>query len=370
MPINVYILILMLVCTNVLYGMKTTCVQNTNLNSELKVALGPYYSLLITAYWRYLTGPCDVLTARLSSDLATGYLRSFCAHVTQCPEKSSCLSCSASQTVVHIRKACCKETSCRYGTVFPTAKVVGGQRAFRGEFPWIAMLLSEGTFLCGCVILDKSHALTAAHCFDRLDNKPNIEVLAGRYQYDLQIAEAGNQRVKVKSYEIHEKYRVENVSNDIAILLLATPLVFNTFVTPVCLPRKEDQPEQVCTVAGYGYVNRREPPEVLMKVDLTTYNSTQCLQTFQPTSKPTGALATFLSNGTLCAANELQGGKDTCLGDSGGPLMCAKSSNDVPRYYLFGLVSNGGDCGKAGEPGIYTNIVHFLDWIETKLKRK
>uniref|UniRef100_A0A2C9JII8 Peptidase S1 domain-containing protein n=1 Tax=Biomphalaria glabrata TaxID=6526 RepID=A0A2C9JII8_BIOGL len=301
----------MLVCTNVLYGMKTTCVQNTNLNSELKIALGPYYSLLITAYWRYLTGPCDVLTARLSSDLATGYLRSFCAHVTQCPEQSSCLSCSASQTVVHIRKACCKETSCRYGTVFPTAKVVGGQRAFRGEFPWIAMLLNEGKFLCGCVILDKSHALTAAHCFDRLDNKPNIEVLAGRYQYDLQIAEAGNQRVKVKSYEIHEKYRVEN-----------------PMISPSCC----------CPLHWFS---TRSSRQFVYQDKKTSRN--KCVQW----------LVT-----------------DTSIGDSGGPLMCAKSSNDVPRYYLFGLVSNGGDCGKAGEPGIYTNIVHFLDWIETKLKRK
>ncbi|KAH9495642.1 Ovochymase-1 [Bulinus truncatus] len=290
-------------------------------------------------------------------------------HINKCPDLSNDQSCIISQTVLRIRYACCKESTCSYGAIFPTAKVVDGQPAYRGEFPWVAMLLVDGAFTCGCVILDKTHVLTAAHCFDRIeDNEPTLEVLAGRYLYDLNVPENGNQRVRVKSYHRHEQYNLQSIANDIALLTLATPLVFNTFVTPACLPSRGDQPEPICTVAGYGSMGKGQTPEVLMKVDLSTYNNSQCLRTFTNTSKPFGALATFLSEGTLCAANGLVGGKDTCKGDSGSPLMCIKPSGELPRYYLYGLVSNGGYCGKAGEPGIYTNVVNYLDWIESRLK--
>ncbi|XP_055543530.1 CLIP domain-containing serine protease B4-like [Wyeomyia smithii] len=65
----------------------------------------------------------------------------------------------------------------------------------------------------------------------------------------------------------------------------------------------------------------------------------------------------------LCAGGK--NGEDTCTGDSGGPLMKRIKST----YYMFGIVSFGPkNCGNKDFPGIYTNVVKYLDWIESHLE--
>lgn len=51
-------------------------------------------------------------------------------------------------------------------------------------------------------------------------------------------------------------------------------------------------------------------------------------------------------------------------GDSGGPLTC----NQNATSYVYGLVSWGDQCGKKNKPGVYTRVVHFLDWIRSKIQ--
>jgi secreted trypsin-like serine protease len=50
------------------------------------------------------------------------------------------------------------------------------------------------------------------------------------------------------------------------------------------------------------------------------------------------------------------------LGDSGGPIQLAHM-NYV--YYVAGVVSFGdAKCG-SGDPGVYTRVSKFIDWIES-----
>lgn len=50
-------------------------------------------------------------------------------------------------------------------------------------------------------------------------------------------------------------------------------------------------------------------------------------------------------------------------GDSGGPLIC-RSKVDENEFYLAGIVSHGEGCARRGEPGVYTRVALYLDWIE------
>ena len=60
-------------------------------------------------------------------------------------------------------------------------------------------------------------------------------------------------------------------------------------------------------------------------------------------------------------------GKDSCSGDSGGPLITRKSKEEP--MYLRGIVSFGAKrCGEKGVPGVYINIFTYLKWIEQHLK--
>ena len=56
-------------------------------------------------------------------------------------------------------------------------------------------------------------------------------------------------------------------------------------------------------------------------------------------------------------------GKDSCAGDSGGPLMTNKKRKGRIRWTQLGLISWGVLCGTEGKPGVYTNVQFFLKWI-------
>lgn len=63
----------------------------------------------------------------------------------------------------------------------------------------------------------------------------------------------------------------------------------------------------------------------------------------------------------ICAGFE-EGGKDSCYGDSGGPLLVENDGN--PR--LVGLVLFGGYyCADPQYPGVYGRVSSVRDWIQT-----
>lgn len=67
----------------------------------------------------------------------------------------------------------------------------------------------------------------------------------------------------------------------------------------------------------------------------------------------------------LCAGGEA--GKDSCNGDSGGPLM-NYALNDTSQFYIEGIVSFGARCGLGGWPGVYTRVNRYLDWIQSNIR--
>lgn len=57
-------------------------------------------------------------------------------------------------------------------------------------------------------------------------------------------------------------------------------------------------------------------------------------------------------------------GKDSCSGDSGGPLLYVSQNGKKQRYMQQGIVSYGSqDCAIGGYPTIYTKVSYYIDWI-------
>ncbi|KAK7109800.1 ovochymase-1-like [Littorina saxatilis] len=154
-------------------------------------------------------------------------------------------------------------------------RIVGGSDASRKQFPWVVMVLVNGRFWCAGSIIHPRHILTAAHCVRKRGSGQHgnerllyfdaaeVEVIAGKYTYDVTSKHddvTGEQRVPVDAVIPHPHYDdTKSVAkhNDIALLVLRTPLRWTSTVSRICLPSKHDHLPRTATFAGWGSVKSR-----------------------------------------------------------------------------------------------------------------
>ena len=153
--------------------------------------------------------------------------------------------------------------NCRCGTSSLT-KIVGGESAGVGEFPWQVGLVSNygSTPFCGGTLLSSNTVLTAAHCQTPVSN---FKVVVG--EFDVSRAD-GEQRISPSQWIQHPNYNSGTTNNDFAIIKLATPVSFSSTVNPACLPTAgRNYDNVVATVSGWGTLSSGgRQPSILQKV--------------------------------------------------------------------------------------------------------
>ncbi|XP_019765267.2 trypsin-1 [Dendroctonus ponderosae] len=225
------------------------------------------------------------------------------------------------------------------------------------EWPWLAAFYhpedyeqrSEQQFCGGAVITD-NHILSAAHCFQG-ESPQNIKVRLGEYDF------SKSNETRFRDYDVaeiinHENFDYSTYENDIAIVRLAEPTSFNSYIWPICLPPTGvNFEDETVVVAGWGYKKYGVASfsEMLLQVSIPVWNQQKCVDSFLQR----------ITEYNICAA-AYEGGKDSCQGDSGGPLMYQLPNG---RWVTIGVVSWGLECGNVGSPGIYTRVNRYLPWI-------
>ena len=120
---------------------------------------------------------------------------------------------------------------------------------------------------------------------------------------------------------------------------------------PICLPKQNDDPivNTTLTVSGWGQSNDSSPfrPEKLMAVDVPVVERSYCNK----------RLFNLVTENMFCAGFKL-GLKDSCTGDSGGPIISI-DKDDIAT--IRGIVSWGAGCGLPDSPGVYTRVGMFVD---------
>ena len=291
-------------------------------------------------------------------------------------------------------------------------KIYFGDVAKKGAYPFMVSIIKasakpteaglHGAHFCGGSMIRQRWVLTAAHCVFELDQQPprarkpeNINVYVGSNEFK------GGQRIKVRRIIVHPKYDVEeSPDNDIALLELAeAPAPGRTSIITLATPATESEygvPGKPVTAAGWGENEDGEFPKALMEVRLDVVDAGTCnsnilawrrnqwfenqvagLRAKLSLSEDTvNQMRKLLDNSPqdrvitdnmICTA-KFATRKDTCVGDSGGPLFAEVSRG---RFIQVGLTSfSEAGCGMAeqGLFGVYTRVAQYIEWIEQTAK--
>ncbi|XP_009472929.1 PREDICTED: complement factor I [Nipponia nippon] len=238
-------------------------------------------------------------------------------------------------------------------------RIVGGEIAKKGEFPWQVAIKETGsegaTVYCGGVYIGGCWVLTAAHCV-RASRVNLYRVWVGLLHTILYDRETDT--FKVKKVIIHENYNASTYENDIALLEMKDfggEECFLKYSTPACIPWSEYMfhAGDRCKVSGWGLEKGYTKQYILKWGNVNLFQN--CSELYP---------GRFFKK--MACAGTYDGSIDSCKGDSGGPLVCFDAENVA---YVWGIVSWGQNCGEAGHPGVYTKVASYYDWISHHVTR-
>ncbi len=242
-----------------------------------------------------------------------------------------------------------------------TARIIGGKEA--EAYPWMVSIhdkRDEESFCAGSLI-HPYWVLTAAHCVDgfrlgkTLLSGEDIFVVVGLHKQS-RLNEEG-ERLDVSRVIQHPQWSSTSLNShfDIALLQLTKPAT----KPPIALPLQESPaPDKKAIAMGWGNTVSEDDdsaPNVLQEVELDIVSNDTCTAAYKGEYD--------IIDNQICAG-VATGGKDTCTGDSGGPLIVSEGN----QQQQIGIISYGGKqygplCGGPDAYGVYTRVSAFIDFI-------
>lgn len=247
--------------------------------------------------------------------------------------------------------------------VYP--RIIGGSDATGGEFPFIAALVRSDepndyqAQFCGGTVIAARWILTAAHCVDGV-TPASVQIITGVTTLADMAPFAA--RTTVSAIVPHPQFDEDRLANDLALLYLATPVTtsagfsIDDGTTLGALAEGAD-----LTAIGWGIIDQGMSAgsaddlfsATLQKATLDYISYSRCNSLYYSGSLHASALcAGFLSGPP----------RDSCFGDSGGPLMAPLGGGN---WRQVGITSYGASntCALSTEPGVYVNVGGYRNFI-------
>ncbi|NKM26136.1 trypsin-like serine protease [Rhizobium laguerreae] len=258
-------------------------------------------------------------------------------------------------------------------------RVIGGQTAKKGEWPWQVKILApdpeqRGRFggHCGGSLIAPRWILTAAHCVTsgRSGKQDlfarDLLIVEGKSKIDKVIAVDGPDKpgLAVEEVIIHEDFDRKVFANDIALIKLSEPAKSKPAILASASDDEVEAAGHPAVVTGWGYTKAdhgwddKYLPTELQEVELPIVPREDCRAAYRDSSMRMNPI----DERNVCAGYA-EGGKDACQGDSGGPLVAQRPDK---RWIQLGIVSWGAGCAEAEHYGVYTRVAAFRDWIAAK----
>ncbi|KAK1903050.1 Transmembrane protease serine 3 [Dissostichus eleginoides] len=305
------------------------CVRLSGSSSVLQVQRGGVWRTVCSEGWNNVLGVSACRQLGYSR-----YVESFFVSLTSIAQDLQdnlvSINLSQAQTIKLHNATAFSKTQCSSGKVTTlkclecgsrpqyNTRIVGGNISRPGQFPWQVSLHFVSEHLCGGSIITSRWVLTAAHCVYGFADPSMWAVHVGLTEQPVH----GAQSLSVEQIIYHARYRPKGLDYDIALMKLATPLDFNGFVEPICLPNHGEEFEEgtMCWISGWGATEDEGETSVVLR---------------------------------------------SAMGDSGGPLACQDSV-----WKLVGATSWGIGCAMRNKPGVYTSITQSLSWIRQQMERE
>ncbi|KAG7386618.1 hypothetical protein PHYBOEH_008618 [Phytophthora boehmeriae] len=247
--------------------------------------------------------------------------------------------------------ACATVPADSYGSNIERQLIVGGEAVPANTKTYTTGLRTtiDGNNLCGGTLISPTHVLSASHCA-----KFNFRwaSIGSHFRNGTQDGE----RIRVISIINHPNYE-ENIKNsdDFMVLELAKPSSFE----PVKLAAADDSDFAAgkwATTMGWGTDGETSEnySHELMTVDVQLASDEAC------------ANYATVDSSMVCAGGVLN--KDSCAGDSGGPLIVeASTGGNSTEDVLVGVVSWAKDdtCAREGYFGVYSRVSSVRAWIDS-----
>ncbi|KAG7379734.1 hypothetical protein PHYPSEUDO_008228 [Phytophthora pseudosyringae] len=217
-------------------------------------------------------------------------------------------------------------------------RIYGGSEADASKYPYIVSLRQDeagGSTYCGGTLIASQYVVTAAHCV-----KTDEGTIYASIGSAFGSGSGDGQQIKVIEGFRHPMYNKSEHLYDVGVLKLEQEVSTDT-INLCAADGSDNEVGTVATVRGWGLTENGSQSLVLEEVNVEIVSNAECNKEYSDR----------ITEGMMCAG---QGdGRDTCNGDSGGPLI----ENDV----LIGIVSWGGKCGV--NAGVYTRISYVLDYV-------